>query len=321
MDRLRPKGRKTMKTHDYLGPRRAGGRPLFWVSLSIVLGSMLFGLRCGGPELDLKDVPGLLVKKMETLSQMRISLLKSVDAEKMAVMAVTDKASQDFADQSLQAAQAVNHDRQVFGRLVEKDSTAQEMKVLREFDACWTEFQKIDQVLLKFAVGNSNIKAAQLSFSQGNEAITRFEKALMDVIPSHPSADKDSRLMGLAYTAITAGLKIHYLHAPHIAAANDNQMDKIEADIRQYEGEIKKSLTLLTPLVPEKNQAAIREAKKAYDQLTALTSKVIELSRQNDNIKSFELSLGRKRKVTAQCDEILISLQEAVRSRTFKATR
>jgi len=53
----------------------------------------------------------------------------------------------------------------------------------------------------------------------------------------------------------------------------------------------------------------------------AVTAEVIRLSRENTNVKSFELSLGRKRKIAAQCDEILISLQEAVRSREFKATR
>jgi hypothetical protein len=48
---------------------------------------------------------------------------------------------------------------------------------------------------------------------------------------------------------------------------------------------------------------------------------VLELSRQNTNIKSFELSLNRKRKITAQCDDIVTSLQDAVQSRIFKATR
>jgi hypothetical protein len=52
-----------------------------------------------------------------------------------------------------------------------------------------------------------------------------------------------------------------------------------------------------------------------------VTAEVIKLSRQNSNIKSLELSLGKKRKLTAQCDEILAALQETVQRRTFKATR
>jgi hypothetical protein len=51
------------------------------------------------------------------------------------------------------------------------------------------------------------------------------------------------------------------------------------------------------------------------------TDRILEWSRQNTNIKSFELSLNRKRKITAQCEEILTKLQDAIQSRTFKATR
>jgi hypothetical protein len=53
----------------------------------------------------------------------------------------------------------------------------------------------------------------------------------------------------------------------------------------------------------------------------AETAQVIDLSRQNTDIKSIELSLGRKRKISAQCGEILDSLEEAVKAREFKATR
>jgi hypothetical protein len=52
-----------------------------------------------------------------------------------------------------------------------------------------------------------------------------------------------------------------------------------------------------------------------------VTGEVISLSRENTNVKSLELSLGKKRMISAQCEETLSALQEAIRSRTFKATR
>jgi len=63
------------------------------------------------------------------------------------------------------------------------------------------------------------------------------------------------------------------------------------------------------------------QAEAAYHEFANVTVKIIELSRQNTNIKSFELSLNRKRNITSQCEEILTSLQDAVQSRSFKATR
>ena len=271
--------------------------------------------------LGFKDMIGIMLKKTEIISRMRASLLTSVDAEKSAVMADTDEASRAFADQSRQAADAVDRDRRELGLLVEKDHTEREIELLREFDGCWAESRKIDQVLLELAVENTNIKAANLSFGEGSLALERYEQALMGLKRNEPSSRTENQIAELVWNALTAGLKIHYLHAPHIAAANDDQMDTIEAEIRQQNEVIISSLSKLKRLVPQEKQATLREAEAAYGELARVTAEVIDLSRQNTNIKSFELSLGRKRKVSAQCDEILIKLEEGVRSKAFTGTR
>lgn len=98
-------------------------------------------------------------------------------------------------------------------------------------------------------------------------------------------------------------------------------MDRIEKEIRLHEESVKESLKELEIVVPEANRPALREAAAAYADFQAVTAEVIRLSRLNTNVKSFELSLGRKRKVAAQCEEILTGLQEAVRSRKFEATK
>ena len=176
-------------------------------------------------------------------------------------------------------------------------------------------------MLLGFAVKNTNLKAAQLSFVEGSKAVKNLEDSLNPLISRKPIEQEDFHVAQLACRALTAGLKIHYLHAPHIAAANNEQMDKIERAIKQNEEVIKTALKGLKNLVPGDNQLSLRKAETAFEELEKVTARVIALSRQNTNIKSFEMSLGRKRKVTAQCDEILLSLEEAVRSRSFKATR
>ena len=98
-------------------------------------------------------------------------------------------------------------------------------------------------------------------------------------------------------------------------------MDEIEAEMWKNEEIVDTSLKKLAGLVLEEDRASVQDAKSAYDEFAAVTAEVIKLSRENTNIKLFELSLGKKRKIAARCDEILNSLQEAVRSREFKATR
>jgi hypothetical protein len=128
-------------------------------------------------------------------------------------------------------------------------------------------------------------------------------------------------ICGLASHALAAALKIQVLQAPHIASPSDEEMDALEKIIRENDAMAHRSLNALQPLVSRDRQSTLRQAEAAYDEFANVTATVINLSRQNTNIKSFELSLNRKRNITSQCDEILTSLQDAVQSRSFKATR
>jgi flagellar biosynthesis/type III secretory pathway chaperone len=300
---------------------RTRGLLLLLAGLASGLVLMWLSIKYEATHLGLRDLVQIMARKQELLSRMRANLLKSVEAEKSAVMADTDVSSRAFADESRQATEAVDRDRRELALLVEKDHTDQEMKLLREFEGCWTEFRKLDQSLLDLAVRNTNIKAANLSFGKGSLAMKRLEEALAGLKGIRTASGKENQIAELACNILTAGLKIHYLQAPHIAAASDARMDKIEASIHEYDEVIHTSLAKLKQLIPQEKQALLQEAEAAYDEFASVTAEVIDLSRQNTNIKSFELSLGSKRKVTAQCDEILMNLQEAVRGRESKATR
>ncbi|MHC1743403.1 MAG: hypothetical protein AB9873_10280 [Syntrophobacteraceae bacterium] len=290
----------------------------------LVLVLIFIGIKSGSDGPLIQDFFGNLAKKAELLAAMRINLHRSSEAEKSAVMADTDEASMAFADQSRRAAEFVERDRQELGLLLARDHTDKELALSRELDACWTELQKIDHEILDFAVQNTNLKAAALSFSKGREAMNRFEGALKKLIHGNASAadsEKDNRIVILAANAVAAGFNILSLHAPHIIEARDSKMDEIEAEMQRHAATVETSLQQLTDLISDGDIPFLDEAKAAYAGFKEVTAEVVGLSRANTNVKSFELSLGRKRKIAASCDEILISLQEAVRSTKFKATR
>lgn len=299
---------------------RKNGLWLFLAALVLVAVLVWVSLQYRS-NLHLADLLNIRAKKAEVLSRMRADLLRSVEAEKDAVMADTDESSLAFADASRQAAQSLDRDRQELGLLMEKDYSERETGLLREFDRCATELKEVDRVILDLAVKNTNIKAMKLSFGPGSAALRRFEEALADLNQSRTLSRAENQIAERVCRALVAALKIHDLHAPHIASPNDEEMDRIEAEMAHDAGEIRTSLSQLKSLVPEEKQSPLKEAESAFEEFAKVTSEVIDLSRQNTNIKSFELSLGRKRRLTAQCDEILIGLEEALRSKEFKATR
>jgi hypothetical protein len=289
------------------------------LALVVVLAAIGMRYRSNGPAL--QDYLGNMTRKLELLSNMRLNLLQSEEAEKSAVMADTDETSRDFADRSRRAADFVERDRLELEALLQQDHLGKEMELFREFGACWSELRKIDDVILDFAVQNSNIKAAALSFGKGRETMKRFEQSLESLVHRGASSDQCSSIVPLASDALGAGLSILNLHAPHISEARDEKMDAIEAEMRQKEEIIRVSLGKLAEVVHGVDREWLQKANDAYGEFSSVTAEVVRLSRQNTNVKSFELSLGNKRKKAARCDEVLMSLHDAVRSREFKATR
>ena len=63
------------------------------------------------------------------------------------------------------------------------------------------------------------------------------------------------------------------------------------------------------------------QALVAYEEFHNITAEVVSLSRRNTNVRSLELSLGRKVKVLAVCDEALLALKAQVGGGAAKATR
>jgi hypothetical protein len=291
-------------------------RPL-WAAMGLLAILLLVLMYHRSTSLELQNAPRVMAQKLETLSTLRINFLKSIEAEKLAVMAETDEASIAFADESKRAADAVEADLKELSRLIGMHPAAGESKLLQEFEAAWEQVRKIDQVILDLAVQNTNLKAFRLSFGKGREAVERFEDALTALTQDVT----DARLIREASDALTAELKILTLHAPHIVSPNDEEMGQIERVIHEKEEVVQRSLATLAHLAPADKQPYVSAAVTVDREFTAVTATVLKWSRENTNVNSLNLSLDRKQKATALCEAALNQLHEAFTRQAFKATR
>jgi hypothetical protein len=62
-------------------------------------------------------------------------------------------------------------------------------------------------------------------------------------------------------------------------------------------------------------------AAAALARLMKTNAEIVTLSRRNSNLRSLALSMGKKRALTAQCDESLQALEDALAAHHFSATR
>jgi hypothetical protein len=141
----------------------------------------------------------------------------------------------------------------------------------------------------------------------------------MDVVSSSPDA---VRIIRLAAKAAMGALNMYTLQAPHIAESTVTRMDEMEATMQSLDAQVTDALQSLQALVDEPGQPFLEAAWASYKDLQNINAAIVDLSRQNSNVRSYALSLGQKRKMTAQCQDVLAALQETVQqSMRYKATK
>jgi hypothetical protein len=250
-------------------------------------------------------------QKAQLVSRMRADLYAAAEAEKSAVLAETDAASQDNARRAQAAAEQVAAELNEFKAL--PVGKPEEAELLRRFEEAFAEYRKADEEVLALAVQNTNLKAFALSFGPASDALARMELALKPVLDAGGRGGKPTGAALSASRALSEALRIQALHAPHITERTDARMDELEKRMAEADQEARAALGGLGP--------SGAPALAAYEEFQKVTAEVVRLSRLNTNVRSLDLSLGRKVKVLAVCNETLGALKEHLGGIGAKATR
>jgi hypothetical protein len=260
-----------------------------------------------------------LMDARRLVADLRVQFTKAADASNRAVMAYSDEGAASAAREAEAATQAVQRDALALQPLLQKLAYVEESRHLEEFNRRFAEYRTLDSSILGLAVENTNLKAQRLSFGPAREAADAVHDSLEGIARS-PVKDT-CRVEALVAKAVAAVREIQVLQAPHIAEADDAAMSRMEQQMATAEAAARSALGSLKSLVPPAAGPALAGATTALDRFTRINTELIALSRRNSNVRSLALSLGRKRTLTAACDESLHALQEALSKRGFTATR
>jgi hypothetical protein len=290
----------------------------------IVLLILLFGAYLLGVSRSSRGILSVLKEqdaKDRLVSAMLVNLQASSEAEKSAVMAETDEASQTYAEEAQQKAAAVEEDRRELSGLIAGKGQAEEEKLLSEFDAAWTQYKALDQEILGLAVENTNLKALRLSLGPAADALGRLDAALQQLAATATAAPASAEASSAALQAVVAAHKIQLLQSRHIAEPSDEEMDRMETEMSDLDKQASGALETLSKLIGSTQQEEMAQVQAAYQEFQKVQTQILELSRRNSNVRSLALSLGKKRMATASCTEALTALQKSIRSEKSSATR
>lgn len=253
-------------------------------------------------------------------ADLRVQFTKAADAANRAVMADTDEASHSASREAADAKQTIQRDADALKSILTELSYSDEIRLLEEFQKQFVEYQAEDRPILELAVENTNLKAQRLAFGPAQEAAEAFRTALETIARSASSRDTCC-VRAVVAEAIAAVREIQVLQSPHIAESDEAAMTRIETQMTASDTTARKALDSLKGMVRPTSHPQLTAAATALDRFKSINTELIALSRRNSNVRSLALSLGRKRTLTAACDDSLQALRDALEKRGFNATR
>jgi hypothetical protein len=254
----------------------------------------------------------LKAQRVDLVESMRSALVSGAEAEKSAVLALTDDDAQRSAAQARSAAADVERDAHELEGLLDQGGTAAERSRSAEFTREFTALEKIDRDLLALAIKNTNLEAARLAFGPAADAIGELDAALSRVAAKLAASADAVPALERTHGAQCAALRIQALLAPHIAEESDAKMDAMEARMAKDDAQVRKDLDALAGRESLRGDPDLAQASASYAHFSELRAKILALSRENTHVKSLELSLNEKRKAMFQCLDALDALQRAI---------
>lgn len=247
--------------------------------------------------------------KVELIGGMQRDLLGAMEAEKSAVLAITDEESIAFADESRRADHEVERARLSLRQLVELSARPSELAALERFEAAWRDLVAIDERLLTLAVANTNLKASRLASGEAAVAVNQ----LVDALAALEAVATEPKLLRSLSGASVAALRIQALLTPHIASPSNTEMTHLEDQMHALAAIVERALAEARQSPPAA-QARAAEAWEAWARYQHLDAEIIRLSRLNTNVLSFDLSVHEKRQAMIAAQNALAALLDAVKT-------
>ncbi len=250
--------------------------------------------------------------RVDLVGRIQLALASASEAEKSAVLAITDQDSQTLADQARAATADAERGRQDLVKLLATGGTQGEKDLLAQFSEAFGNLRRIDDEVLRLAVRNTNLKAYALLFGPAADALAEMDNALSLVAEKRADAPDAKQVLLLASSARIGVLRIQALLAPHIAEESDAKMDQLEASMAKQETLVGKDLDGLAALPSVKGDGVLATAASAFARYVELKARILTLSRENTNVRSLSMSLNQKRKAMLLSLDALNALQQAI---------
>jgi len=143
----------------------------------------------------------LKASRVDLVGRMQLDLASASEAEKSAVLAITDQDSQTYADQARAATAQVVQEQHDLSALLANGGSPPEQDLLNQFSKVFADLQGVDSEVLALAVKNTNLKAYSLLFGPAADTQAQMDAALARLVTKYADSADAKQVLPLAYGA------------------------------------------------------------------------------------------------------------------------
>ncbi len=255
----------------------------------------------------------------------RVDLLRSLRAEKNAVLATSQSEAREWADRARESTeQRKRHSAELAGLVDESLGTA-EGKAIDNFNRGAEEFDPNQREVLRLAVIKS-LAEGKLILNQELGALAHDLEDFVTGLNTgatgdSTSASQEGRSLGYApkYAAgreLTGRLyDILYHLTLHLDAVKDEEMTQLDAEIRERTVTFQDNLRRLSTLLTDEERTRASTVLASLETIKPKISRVQELSRINSGNLARDLTMTRSAELGNRCDLAMADLIHALDQR------
>lgn len=281
------------------------------------------GLQLARTNAQIQGMVNVTNRALDAASQLRIALLRSIRAEKNAVLSPDDSQSVQFVQ--LARAYSAEIDKQLpqLHDLLDATADAAERQQLDDFKRDWQAFAANQREVLDLALLNSNSRGSELIKGDVQDHLQTIDKLLVAVqarlnkLSTTEGVVADAAQLRRIYetdTLLNRARKRSYrilnLLYDHLASTEDAEMNQLDTQLAGALTELETSLQEAKPMVDEIDRVELSQALIETQSLQKVVVQIQKLSHINSNNRCSKLTLTKTVKLADECDGALQRLQQ-----------
>ncbi len=260
-----------------------------------------------------------------TASAARIELLRSVRAEKNAVLSPDKKAAGEFADKARHSLAELGRQRAELRGLVDLSPTAEEGVALTDFDRAIDEFEKNQKAVLELAVVKSVIEGNRILHKElhdrGHQAEDFFASLAEPVVDEQGAttrpADEARQAAKIAAGRDVMGKYWDLLYhvALHLDSATEQEMNRMDNELAKRITAFQDSLRRISVLLNDSERSRGNSVLAVLESIKPQVIEIQKLSHANTDLYAANLTITKTVELADRSDGALAKLISSLSSR------